>query len=123
LPIDSQNFPGYKAFSARLNLLANAFQFMAVFLIVSFKPKDCSENTLLLDSFPAFTCTSKNRKEKVAPQLTAKGYCTSKGKYYYGCKLHALSAKREGTIPFPESIMITPAEDNDLTVFGAGLGR
>lgn len=114
--------PGYKAFSARVNLLANAFQFLAVYLIVSFKPKDCSPNISLLDSMPVFTCTSKNRVGKVAPQLTAKGYCASKGTYYYGCKLHALAARREGTIPFPESLMITPAEDNDLTVFKQAWG-
>ncbi len=114
--------PGYKAFSARVNLLASAFQFLAVYLIVSFKPKDCSPNISLLDSMPVFTCTSKNRVGKVAPQLTAKGYCASKGTYYYGCKLHALAARREGTIPFPESLMITPAEDNDLTVFKQAWG-
>ena len=57
--------PGYKAFSARMNLLANAFQFLAIYLIVSFKPKDCMSTISLLDSFPIFTCTSKNRKGKV----------------------------------------------------------
>ena len=114
--------PGYKAFSARMNLLANAFQFLAIYLIVSFKPKDCMSTISLLDSFPIFTCTSKNRKGKVALELTAKGYCASKGKYYYGCKLHALTAAREGTIPFPENLVITPAEDNDLTVFKQAWG-
>lgn len=114
--------PGYKAFSARLNLLANAFQFLAVYLIVSFKPKECNPTVSLLDSMPIFTSASKNRVGKVAPQLTAKGYCASKGKYYYGCKLHALAAQRKGTIPFPESLMITPAEDNDLTVFKQAWG-
>ncbi|MEN9918919.1 MAG: hypothetical protein RL662_1355 [Bacteroidota bacterium] len=32
-------------------------------------------------------------------------------------KLHALAFRREGKIPFPESLILTPAEDNDLTVF------
>lgn len=114
--------PGYKAFSARVNLLAGAFQFLAVYLIVSFKPKNCSPTISLLDSMPIFTCTSKNRKGKAAPELTAKGYCASKGKFYYGCKLHALTAQRQGTIPFPESLMVTPAEDNDLTVFKQAWG-
>lgn len=71
---------------------------------------------------PIFTSASKNRLGKVAPEITAKGYCTSKDKYYYGCKLHALSAYRNGTIPFPESLAITPAEDNDLTVFKQAWG-
>ncbi len=72
--------------------------------------------------FPFFTCTSKNRVGKVAPQLTAKGYCAAKGKYCYGYKLHALTARREGTIPFPESLVITSADDNDLTVFKQAWG-
>ncbi|RRD56308.1 IS4/IS5 family transposase [Tannerella forsythia] len=114
--------PSYKAFCARVNLLANAFQFLAVYLIASFKPKDCSPTISLLDSMPIFTCTSKNRKGKVAPQLTSKGYCAFKDQYYYGCKLHALTARRQGTIPFPEALMITPAEDNDLTAFKQAWG-
>ncbi len=75
---------------------------MAVYLIVSFEPKNCSPNISLLDSCPVFTCTSKNRTGKVPPQLILKGYCVSKGKYYYGCKLHTLTTGREGTFPFPK---------------------
>ena len=37
--------------------------------------------------------------------------------YYYGMKLHMVGQRREGTIPFPEMIALTPASDNDLTVF------
>lgn len=36
---------------------------------------------------------------------------------YYGVKLHALVLRREGKIPFPDSLMFTPTEDNDLTTF------
>lgn len=114
--------PGYKAFSARMNLLADAFRVLTVYPVATFRPPDCSNTVSLLDSLPIFTCTSKNRKGKVAPEITAKGYCASKGKYYYGCKLHALTAGRQGTIPFPESLVITPAEDNDLTVFKQAWG-
>jgi hypothetical protein len=42
--------------------------------------------------------------------------------YCYGLKLHALTLRREGTIPFPKSLMVTPAEDNDLTVFKQARG-
>ena len=114
--------PRYKVFSARVNLLADAYRLLIVYLIVSFKPNDCSPNISLLDSMPIFTSTSKNRKGKVAPELTAKGYCSSNDKFYYGCKLHALTAQRQGTIPFPVSLMVTPAEDNDLTVFKQAWG-
>ena len=37
--------------------------------------------------------------------------------YYYGMKLHMVGQRREGTLPFPEMIALTPASDNDLTVF------
>lgn len=36
---------------------------------------------------------------------------------YYGCKLHALTARRDGIIPFPESLMITPSEDKMIWRF------
>ena len=36
--------------------------------------------------------------------------------YYYGMKLHMVGQRREGTLPFPEMITLTPASDNDLTV-------
>lgn len=32
-------------------------------------------------------------------------------------KLHMVGQRREGTLPFPEMITLTPASDNDLTVF------
>jgi len=36
--------------------------------------------------------------------------------YYYGLKLHALAFHRPDHLPFPESIVITPASENDLNV-------
>ena len=56
------NLSGYKAFSARVDFLAEAFRFLAVYLIVSFKPKDCSLNISLLDSMSVFTYTQKIKK-------------------------------------------------------------
>ena len=114
--------PSYQTFSYRLNLLAGAFQALANKLIGSFQPDDCSKLLSLVDSMPVITCAGKNRIGKVAPQLTAKGFCSSKNLYYYGCKIHTLASVRQGTIPFPESIIITPAEDNDLTVFKQAWG-
>ena len=37
-------------------------------------------------------------------------------------KLHALAFRRKGRIPFPESLILTPAQDNDLTVFKQAWG-
>jgi hypothetical protein len=36
--------------------------------------------------------------------------------YYYGLKLHALAFHRPDHLPFPESIVFTPASENDLNV-------
>ena len=71
---------------------------------------------------PVMTSGSKNRTGKVAPEITAKGFCSTKNLYYYGCKIHTLASVRDKTIPFPESMIITPAKDSDLTVFKQAWG-
>lgn len=65
---------------------------------------------------PIITCAGKNKKGKVATEITTKGYCSTKNMYYYGIKLHTLAFRRKGTIPFPEIIILSSAEENDLTV-------
>jgi hypothetical protein len=37
--------------------------------------------------------------------------------YYYGLKLHALAFHRPEHLPFPESIVLTPASENDLNAY------
>ncbi len=84
-------------------------------MIQSFKPKDCDSLISIVDSMPIVTCKGKNRK--VATEITSKGYCSTKNMYYYGMELHMVRQRREGTIPFPEMTVLTPALENDLTVF------
>lgn len=86
-------------------------------MIVSFKPEDCEATTLLVDSMPIVTCKGKNKEGKVAKEITSKGYCSTKNRYYYGMKLHLVGQKRKGTLPFPEILTLTDAAENDLTVF------
>ena len=114
--------PSYQTFNYRLNLLTGAFQALANKLIETFKPNNCSDLFSIVDSMPVITCGSKNRTGKVATEITSKGFCSTKNMYSYGCKIHTLACLRTGTIPFPESIMVTPAEDNDLTVFKQSWG-
>ena len=57
-----------------------------------------------------------NRMPSVAKEITDKGFCSTKSMYYYGIKLHALAFHRPDHLPFPESIVITPASENDLNV-------
>jgi len=108
--------PSYSAFNNRLNQLSEAFRHLTGLLFDQFKPTDCSENESLLDSLPIITCSGK-RLGKVAPEITAKGYCSTKSMFYYGLKLHSLAFRRSNQLPFPEQLLITPASENDLNVF------
>ena len=58
----------------------------------------------------------RTKNGKVATEITTKGYCSTKNMYYYGIKLHTLTLRRKGTIPFPEMIILSSAKENDLTV-------
>ncbi|MGY0426971.1 MAG: transposase, partial [Polaribacter sp.] len=85
-------------------------------ILEDYTPKDCSNEHSLLDSMPIITCSGK-RSEKVAKEITDKGYCASKGMCYYGMKLHALGFRHPNKLPHPEQIIYTPASVNDLSLF------
>ena len=108
--------PSYSAFNNRINRMSEAFIHLVRLLLTEFIPKECSSEFSLLDSMPIITCSGK-RVGKVAPELTDKGYCSTKGMFYYGAKLHALAFYHKGHLPFPEDLLLTPASENDLTVF------
>lgn len=106
----------YQAFNSRLNRLSGAFTKLVEILLMDYQPEDCCLNHSLLDSMPIITCSGK-RSAKVAPEITDKGYCSTKGMYYYGLKMHLLGFRRIGKLPHPEQILFTPASVNDVTVF------
>ena len=107
--------PSYVAYNTRINRLSEAFQYLSELLLSGNLPNDCDLHTSLMDSLPIITCSGK-RKSSVAREITDKGYCSTKSMYYYGLKLHALAFHRPDHLPFPESIVITPASENDLNV-------
>ncbi len=104
--------PSCVAFIMRLNRLGEAFKMLFSNLISIFVPSDCIEDKSLLDSMPIITCSGK-----VAMEITDKGFCSTKGIYYYGLKLHALVFYRPHHLPFPEQFQLTPASENDLNLF------
>ena len=110
------NLPSYQTFNYRLNLMSEAINELVKHLITFFKPTDCDSMISLIDSMPIITCAGKNKTGKVATEITTKGYCSTKNMYYYGIKLHTLTLRRKGTIPFPEMIILSSAKENDLTV-------
>jgi len=114
--------PSYEAFNMRLNRLGEAFKLLSTNLISSFVPSDCVQDESLLDSMPVITCSGK-RKGKVAKEITDKGFCSTKGIYYYGLKLHALAFNHPHHLPFPEQFQLTPASENDLNLFKQAWGE
>ena len=42
-------------------------------------------------------------------------YSATKKLHYYGVKVHIPGLKRQGTIPFPQYVKVTPASVHDLT--------
>lgn len=79
----------YQAFNNRLNRVCSVMNSLVESLCSDFSPDDISNDLSVLDSMPVITCSGK-RKGKVAREITDKGYCSTKGIYYYGMKLHAL---------------------------------
>lgn len=106
----------YVAFNTRINNLAHVFQMLSESFMQDFIPESTSNKFSLLDSMPIITCSGK-RQGKVAKEITNKSYCSTKRLFYHGVKLHALASQNKGQLPHPESIVITKASENDLTVF------
>ena len=109
--------PSYQTFNQRLNMLSETLKELVATMTELFKPNDCDAMISIVDSMPIVTCKGKNREGKVAQEITSKGYCSTKNMYYYGMKLHMVGQKRERTLPFPEILALSSAEENDLTVF------
>ena len=108
--------PSYQNFNRRINYLAPAFKILCG-LLLSDKENDNTALSHLLDSMPIIVANQKRAKNaKVAKGLCAKGYCASKGIYYYGVKLHALGQKQHGTLPKMRMLRVTAACENDITV-------
>lgn len=111
------DLPSYEAYVMRLNRLEDIFIPLVEEIQTNF-PSEHLKNIRLIDSMPIIMAKEKRRfKAKVAPELANKGYCGSKDCHYYGVKIHILGIKREGTLPLPEYIGLTPASNHDLTAF------
>ena len=106
--------PSYKAFDRRLNRLASVFPHLTASLITDADRIGIRLDVSLIDSMPIITCSGK-RAGKVAPQLTDKGYCSTKKLHYFGAKLHGMAFHRRGKLPMPEFFKLSKASEHDLT--------
>lgn len=108
--------PAYANFNSRLNNLNSSIQFLIGLLLSKIQTieNQCVENDIsLIDSMPIMLCSGK-RAGKVAPELSEKSFCSTKGVYYFGVKLHAIAFRRKGKLPVPEYLCLSSAAENDL---------
>ena len=117
------DLPSYQAFNYRLNRLSGALPLLLGILSEQLRPAqglDCRD--LLLDSVPIILSKGK-RQGKVAPEMAAKTYSSSKGIYYYGVKLHWMGMSQSGTLPLPVWMNLTSAAVHDLPSLKSILGQ
>ena len=96
--------------------MADAFKLLSDVLLRE-ADIDLQEPNYLLDSMPIIVAGPKRSgTAKAAAEICNKGYCGSKGIYYYGIKLHALAQSKARTLPVPAQMLLTPASENDLPV-------
>ena len=78
--------------------------------------EDVVETVRIADSMPIMMAKEKRSSQaSVASEFANKGYCSSKGVFFYGVKLHVVGQRRSGTMPVVECAGLTPGSENDLT--------
>lgn len=110
------SLPAYANFNSRLNNLCSAMPYLVQLILNDLKIIEMapfSKDISVIDSLPIMLCSGK-RYGMVAPELSEKSYCATKGVYYWGVKLHAIGFSRKGKLPFPEFLGITSGAENDL---------
>lgn len=107
--------PSYAAFSRRLNFLAPAFQALAEEWLTVILEKEVENTTDIVDSCPVILAKGpRSGYAKVAGELCAKSYNSSRKEWYYGVKLHAFVARKPGRLPAPMGLFLSGAAVQDL---------
>ena len=111
------DLPSYKSYNRRLNRLHAVF---APLVGEALAEVDCNktqeEAVRIADSIPIMMAKQKRSSQAaVASEFADKGYCSSKGVFFYGAKLHVVGERRSGTMPVVECAGLTPGSENDLT--------
>lgn len=110
--------PSYGGYVQRLNRVAGVFVPLLAALREAFPETGVLKQIRLMDAMPIRLAHAKRSgRARVAPELADKGYCASKGEYYYGVKVHVLGLRRPGTLPLPDYLGLTPASEHDLPAF------
>ena len=102
--------PSYAAFSRRLSFLVPAFQALAEEWLTVILKKEVENTTYIVDSCPVILAKGpRSGYAKVAGELCAKSYNSSRKEWYYGVKLHAFVARKPGRLPAPMGLFLSGA--------------
>ncbi|MBX2840630.1 MAG: transposase, partial [Flammeovirgaceae bacterium] len=108
------SLPSYQCFNKRINRMGESLPILLGVLSSQLQPiTGLVSKDLLLDSVPVILCKGK-RQGKVASEMAAKTYSSSKGIYYYGVKLHWMGMSQANRLPMPVWIELTSAAEHDL---------
>jgi hypothetical protein len=110
------NLPSYQAFNRRLNLLAPAFSELISDVLESAVVQLAPVADRLIDSLPVMLAKgTRCSTARVAREVADKGFCASKGSYYYGVKLHTIALRRTNQLPLPALLHLSRASQHDLS--------
>jgi len=106
--------PAYQNYNRRICNLCGVLEQIASMMITG-NGIDFSQIDYILDSMPVIVAKeSRSNTAVTAGEICNKGYCSSKGEYYYGVKLHALVQKQYQALPNLFAAWVTPASEADL---------
>ena len=109
--------PSYQSYNRRLNRLSAVFAPLVEEALAQVGGEEtCKEAVRIADSMPIMMAKEKRSSQAtVASEFANKGYCSLKGVFFYGVKLHVVGQRRSGTMPVVECAGLTPGSENDLT--------
>ena len=110
------DLPSYGGYNQRLNRLSAVFAPLVGEALKEVSREDVVETVRIADSMPIVMAKEKRSSQAtVASEFANKGYCSSKGVFFYGVKLHVVGERRSGTMPVVKCAGLTPGSENDLT--------
>ena len=109
--------PQYSTYILRLNRLSEIFVHLISQIQMDFPELTETEFVRLIDSMPIMIAKAqRSGTAKAACEFANKGYNSTKKTYFYGVKLHIVAFRREGQLPLPDYIGLTPASEADINV-------
>lgn len=112
------HLPSYERYNKRLNRISSVMP-LIVSDLCRIRFKDLQrrgqlhdEGWLLTDSFPVVCCAG-NRSGVVAPELTDRGYNSTKNMHFWGVKVHVIGIKVPNGLPVPYKLWVAPASEHD----------